>query len=59
MASIFVNHYLILTIVIPFFRCEKEYEKREELISGTESDQARLRGLAMFMGEIYLNVEVT
>ena len=41
-----------------YYRCQEEYKKREQLINGTEQDQARLRGLAMFMAEIFLNVEV-
>ncbi|XP_035829284.1 polyadenylate-binding protein-interacting protein 1 isoform X2 [Aplysia californica] len=39
-------------------RCQKDYEKREELISGSPEDQTWLRGLAMFMAEIFLNVEI-
>ncbi|KAH9498472.1 hypothetical protein Btru_007592 [Bulinus truncatus] len=38
-------------------RCQSEYAKRNELLSGNPADQERLRGLAMFMAEIFLNVE--
>lgn len=39
-------------------RCQQEYLKRDDLRHGSPADQERLRGLAMFMGEIFLNVQV-
>ncbi|BFZ17080.1 hypothetical protein BsWGS_20118 [Bradybaena similaris] len=38
-------------------RCQKEYNLRHELKNGSPADQERLRGLSMFMAEIFLNVE--
>ncbi|RUS76240.1 hypothetical protein EGW08_016013 [Elysia chlorotica] len=40
-------------------RCQKEYEKRNDLVNGSSEEQERLRGLAMFMAEVFLNVQVT
>ncbi|XP_059175918.1 polyadenylate-binding protein-interacting protein 1-like [Physella acuta] len=39
-------------------RCQAEYAKRADFIQGGREDQDRLRGLSMFMAEIFLNVEV-
>ncbi|CAG5124859.1 unnamed protein product [Candidula unifasciata] len=38
-------------------RCQKEYNLRDVLKNGSPADQERLRGLSMFMAEIFLNVE--
>ncbi|KAI8787354.1 polyadenylate-binding protein-interacting protein 1 isoform X1 [Biomphalaria glabrata] len=38
-------------------RCQTEYDKRMQLLQGNDEEQERLRGLAMLMAEIFLNVE--
>ncbi|KAK3782497.1 hypothetical protein RRG08_061727 [Elysia crispata] len=39
-------------------RCQIEYDKRTDLVNGGPEDQERLRGLAMFMAEVFLNVQI-
>uniref|UniRef100_A0A0B6ZPJ6 MIF4G domain-containing protein n=1 Tax=Arion vulgaris TaxID=1028688 RepID=A0A0B6ZPJ6_9EUPU len=38
-------------------RCQKEYNRRNELKNGSQAGQERLRGLSMFMAEVLLNVQ--
>ncbi|BFY99982.1 hypothetical protein BsWGS_03022 [Bradybaena similaris] len=38
-------------------KCQKEYNRRDALKAGSPEDQERLRALAMFLAEVFLNVE--
>ncbi|XP_039606443.1 polyadenylate-binding protein-interacting protein 1 isoform X1 [Polypterus senegalus] len=39
-------------------RCQKEYEKRNEAVHGDESVRKKFHSFVLFLGELYLNLEI-
>lgn len=47
----------MILIIFFYCRCKKEYLKKEEMIANPKSTD-RLCGFTMFIGELFLNLEV-
>lgn len=45
-------------ILFNVFRCQAEFENRDEAAKGDEATQKQFHAFVLFLGELYLNLEV-